>query len=163
MSWIRPGHVIKLPQRPYCLILRQHPGLTYFPTGFSKPPPPSPLAGLFLRRVLCAQNSPLKIKTRARGWGELPRKALRLTAAPVTACCSTPPRSFPAACPWDSGFLLGQAVTRAAGMGAPDLVSQLRMGGLTLEAGKPEWNPDCSCNQLIHSFTPGLVTESVIN
>lgn len=54
-------------------------------------------------------------------------------------------------------------MTRAAGMGAPDLVSQLRMGGLTLEAGKPEWNPDCSCNQLIHSLTPGLVTESVIN
>lgn len=54
-------------------------------------------------------------------------------------------------------------MTRATGMGALDPESQLRMGGLTLEAGKTRWNPDSACNWLIHSFTPGLFTESVIN
>ena len=48
-------------------------------------------------------------------------------------------------------------------MAALDLVSQLWMGGLTLEAGKPGWNHDSACNRLIHSFTPGLFTKSVIN
>lgn len=55
------AHVIKLPQRPYRLDARQHPGLTYFPTGFQNLLP-RPLAGLFLRRVLCAQKLASKNK-----------------------------------------------------------------------------------------------------
>lgn len=55
------AHVIKLPQRPYRLDTRQHPGLTYFPTGFQNLLP-RPLAGLFLRRVLCAQKLASKNK-----------------------------------------------------------------------------------------------------